>query len=119
MDFQPTLQGKLLSLRPLREDDLEGLFSVASDPLLWEMHPARDRYQRPIFEKFFRQGIASESALAVLDATNGKIIGTSRFAAWPGDPNYRSQKALLKLGTVAVGTQPGESGHVNLIYEIK
>ncbi len=85
MDLQPTLQGKLLSLRPLREDALEGLFSVACDPLIWELHPARDRYQRPVFEEFFRQAIASKSALALLDATNGTIIGTSRFASWPDD----------------------------------
>ena len=87
MDLQPTLQGKLLSLRPLREDDLEGLFFVACDPLIWELHPARDRYQRPVFEEFFRQAIASKSALAVLDATNGTLIGTSRYALWPDDPD--------------------------------
>ena len=85
MDLQPTLHGKLLSLRPLREDDLEGLFSVACDPLIWELHPARDRYQRSVFEEFFRQAMASKSALAVLETANGTLIGTSRYALWPDD----------------------------------
>jgi len=33
-DFQPTLRGSLLELRPLRADDWDALFAVASDPLI-------------------------------------------------------------------------------------
>ena len=42
-EFQPTLKGELLELRPLRADDAEALFAIASDKLIWEQHPARDR----------------------------------------------------------------------------
>jgi hypothetical protein len=35
-DYQPTLAGALLELRPLREDDLAGLHAAAADPLIWE-----------------------------------------------------------------------------------
>jgi hypothetical protein len=37
--------GELLEVRPLKPEDLEELFAVASDPMIWEQHPARDRYK--------------------------------------------------------------------------
>jgi len=42
-ELQPHLVGDLLEVRPLRPEDWESLFAVASDPLIWEQHPARDR----------------------------------------------------------------------------
>ncbi len=35
---QPVLEGEHVRLRPLRPDDWEALFAVASDPLIWEQH---------------------------------------------------------------------------------
>src|SRR6187551_3484931 len=35
-ELQPTLRGKLVTLRPLTTDDWDELFAVASDPLIWE-----------------------------------------------------------------------------------
>lgn len=78
-DFQPTLRGALVELRPLRPDDANDLFAVASDPLIWEQHPANDRYKPDIFSAFFREALASGGALTVLDNKTGKIIGSSRF----------------------------------------
>ena len=43
-DLQPILIGEKLLLRPLTAEDWEAMFTVASDPLLWEVHPAWDRY---------------------------------------------------------------------------
>ena len=34
-DLQPRLIGELIEGRPLTPDDWEGLFAVASDPLIW------------------------------------------------------------------------------------
>jgi hypothetical protein len=42
-ELQPHLVGELVELRPLRPEDWEELFAVAADPLIWEVHPARDR----------------------------------------------------------------------------
>jgi RimJ/RimL family protein N-acetyltransferase len=78
-DLQPYLSGELLSLRPLREEDYGDLFAVASDPLIWEQHPAKDRYQEERFKGFFREAIASGGALIALDARDGRVIGSSRF----------------------------------------
>ena len=48
-ELQPTLTGKLLWLRPLRADDFHDLYAVASDPLIWEQHPVKDRYRDEVF----------------------------------------------------------------------
>jgi len=81
-DLQPELRGKLLSLRPLRAEDYEGLYAVASDPLIWEQHPDSDRYQQTVFKKFFQDALDSGGALAAIDAKDGRIIGSSRFHAY-------------------------------------
>jgi RimJ/RimL family protein N-acetyltransferase len=78
-DLQPTLVGRLITLRPLRGDDYTAMFAVASDPLVWEQHPARDRYQEPVFRKLFDQLLASRAALVVVENATGKLIGWSRY----------------------------------------
>jgi RimJ/RimL family protein N-acetyltransferase len=79
LDRQPTLEGPGLLLRPLHADDWDGLFAVASDPLIWEQHPAHDRWQEPVFRAFFDDALAQGGALAVIDKTSGQIIGSSRY----------------------------------------
>jgi len=78
-DLQPTLRGALLVLRPLREDDFPALFAVASDPLIWEQHPDKDRCTEPVFRKFFEGAMASGGALLASDVADGRVIGTSRY----------------------------------------
>ncbi|MCB2067232.1 MAG: GNAT family N-acetyltransferase [Erythrobacter sp.] len=79
MDRQPTLTGDLLVLRPLRTDDWDALYGVASDPLIWEVHPANDRWQEPVFRQFFADALDKGGALAVIDKASGEIVGSSRF----------------------------------------
>jgi RimJ/RimL family protein N-acetyltransferase len=78
-DRQPVLKGSLVELRPLRVEDFDDLYAVASDPLIWEQHPARDRYKEEVFREFFREGIESGGALVARDLKTGRAIGTSRF----------------------------------------
>jgi RimJ/RimL family protein N-acetyltransferase len=78
-ELQPPLNGNLLCLRPLAPQDFEALFAVSSDPLLWAQHPERNRFQRNIFEKFFRAALDSQGALLALDSASGAVIGSSRF----------------------------------------
>jgi len=77
--LQPVLVGDLIEVRPLRPDDWESLFAVASDPLIWEQHPAQDRYKEEVFREFFREALESGGALAVIDRETLKIIGSSRY----------------------------------------
>jgi RimJ/RimL family protein N-acetyltransferase len=147
-DLQPPLVGELIEIRPLTPDDWEGLFAVASDPLIWEQHPARDRYREDVFREFFREALETGSAFVVIDRKTGKIIGSSRYfgfdrsesvveigwtflarAYWGGEynkelkrlmldhafrfvervvfvigvTNFRSQKAVEKIGGVRIG----------------
>ncbi len=79
MDRQPSLTGELIALRPARSEDFAALFAVASDPLIWEVHPAHDRWQEPVFRKFFDDGLASGGMLVAIDRATGAVIGSSRY----------------------------------------
>ena len=172
-DLQPRLVGELIEVRPLAADDWESLFAVASDPLIWKQHPARERYREDVFREFFREALATGSAFVVIERETGKIIGSSRYhqfdqqgfdsressveigwtflarAFWGGEynrelkrlmldhafkfvervvfvigvTNFRSQKALEKIGGVSVGRRDkaDAQGNVveNFVYEIR
>src|SRR3954462_13861236 len=79
LNLQPTLRGELLELRPLRQEDFDAVFAAASDPLIWEQHPERDRYKREVFQKFFDSAMESGGAFAVIEQKTGKVIGSSRY----------------------------------------
>jgi N-acetyltransferase len=91
-DFQPTLKGALVELRPLLSDDADELFAVASDPLIWEQHPVRDRYKPQVFSAFFHESLASRCALTAIDCKDGRIIGSSRFHG------YNAQVSEVEIG---------------------
>jgi RimJ/RimL family protein N-acetyltransferase len=78
-DLQPVLEDDVVIARPLKEEDLDDLYSVASDPLIWEQHPSKDSYRRDVFELFFKDGMASGGAFALIDKITGQIIGSTRF----------------------------------------
>src|SRR5882672_8226158 len=78
-ELQPHLVGDLLEVRPLTPEDWESLFAVASDPLIWEQHPASDRYQEKVFREFFREALQSGGALVVIDRKTQRIIGSLRY----------------------------------------
>lgn len=84
MDRQPTLKGASLLLRPLRPDDWDALFAVASDPEIWAIHPQPDRWQEPVFRKFFADALERGGALVVIDKASGAVIGSSQYK--PVDP---------------------------------
>ncbi len=79
MNLQPTLENDLILLRPLIENDFEGLYEVAKDPLIWKQHPCSDRYEREVYSEFFENSIKSKGALIVIEKSKHSIIGSSRF----------------------------------------
>jgi N-acetyltransferase len=162
-DLQPTLEGELLRLRPLRTDDWEALFAVASDPLIWEQHPQPTRYQEQVFREYFREAMESGGAFAVIDKKDGRIIGSTRFVGYEaeqseieigftflarsywgglynremkdlllrhafrfvrhvvftvGPQNFRSQKAMEKIGGVRVKPRLDRFGRENVVFQI-
>jgi RimJ/RimL family protein N-acetyltransferase len=91
-DLQPNLKGELIELRPLRPEDWDDLFAVASDPLIWEQHPERDRYKKDVFKVFFRDALGSGGAFVIIDKTSQQIIGSTRFH------DYNPEKSEIEIG---------------------
>ena len=73
LDLQPHLVGSLIELRPMRPDDWQELYAVAADPLVWEVHPARDRYKEDRFREYFREGLESGGALVAVERETGRL----------------------------------------------
>jgi len=162
-ELQPNLKGALLELRPLREDDFHQLYDVASDPLIWEQHPSSDRYQKEVFDAFFREAMESGGALIAIDARSNGVIGSSRFYGYDeaaseieigysflarshwggrfngemkrlmlehafrfvnnvifviGPQNFRSQRAVEKIGAVRQESRVDPRGRGNFVYLI-
>jgi N-acetyltransferase len=162
-DLQPTLPGEYVTLRPLHPEDLDELYAVASDPLIWEQHPANDRYKQDVFIDFFRKALESGGALIATDSKDRRIIGSSRFygyneqrgeieigwtflarSHWGGRHNremkelmlrhafkfvasvifvigvrnFRSQRAIERIGAVRVGSRPDAEGRDSFVYQI-
>lgn len=76
----------MVFIRPLRPDDFDALFSISSDPLLWEQHPAKERSTPEGFQKWFEEAMASDKALFITDRKTGKTVGTSRYNEVEEDP---------------------------------
>ena len=112
---QPVLKGDIVELRPLRSDDFDALYAVAADPLIWEQHPASDRYQKDVFIGFFRDALESGGALIAIDAKTQEVIGSSRYhgldvarseveigwsflarSRWGGDYNGEMKQLMLQ-----------------------
>lgn len=87
MNVQATLENENVKLVPLNPNDFEELFSVASDPKIWEQHPNKDRYQREVFEKFFQGAIESKGAFKIMDKSSNEVAGSTRFYDYNPDEN--------------------------------
>ncbi len=114
MNLQPlTLANEWVTLIPLKDTDFDILYQIASDPLIWEQHPSKLRYQKNVFEIFFKGAIESNGAFIITDTKTGIPIGSTRFyhlntitnsiqigytffarSCW-GKPYNRSTKSLM------------------------
>jgi RimJ/RimL family protein N-acetyltransferase len=162
-ELQPTLTGDLLELRPLRAADFDELYAVASDPRIWEQHPASDRYRKEVFRAFFDEAMESGGAFAVIDRATGRIIGSTRYFGYDegrseieigwtflartywggiyngemkqlmlrhafrfvdtviflvGPQNFRSQRAVEKIGGVRRPGTVVRGGRESVVFEI-
>ncbi len=92
MNLQPfNLADENVKLIPLREEDFELLYAVASDPLIWEQHPNPDRYKRDVFLNYFKGAIESKGAFLIKDAFD-QVIGCTRFY------DYFPEQKEIKIG---------------------
>lgn len=93
------LSGNVIHVKPLQPDDITALFSVASDPLIWEQHPEPTRYQEPVFERFFEEAVRSAGAYVVYETATGAIIGSSRYY------DEQVDRSFIKIGYTFLARQ--------------
>lgn len=89
---QTNLSNEWVTIIPLRENDFEQLYKVASDPLIWEQHPNKNRYKRDVFENFFKGAMESAGAFLIINTQTSEPIGSSRFC------NYNEVKKSIEIG---------------------
>jgi RimJ/RimL family protein N-acetyltransferase len=85
--LQTFLSGEFVELRPLRPEDWEAVFAAASDPAVWEQHPAHDRWKEDVFRKFFAGALESGGAFVVLDRATQQVIGSTRYCGYDAARN--------------------------------
>ena len=73
------LENEELSLVPLRVDDYQRLFSVASSKKIWEQHPNHNRYLPKEFQFYFDQLLNCDIAYLVINKRSDSIIGATAF----------------------------------------
>ncbi|TFF33900.1 GNAT family N-acetyltransferase [Mucilaginibacter psychrotolerans] len=86
------LENELVALQLLQERDFERLYEVASDPMIWELHPVKDRYKKEVFRLYFNDAVASQSAFLVIDKATSDIIGCTRLY------NYLPAQSSVAIG---------------------
>jgi RimJ/RimL family protein N-acetyltransferase len=79
-------------LRPLTQDDRLSLYSIASDPSIWSQHPEPNRYQRPVFDRYFDKIISLEAPIIILDKHEGTPVGSSSYYF------YNFEKSIITIG---------------------
>lgn len=98
LNLQPEiLENDLIKVIPLLENHFEQLYAVASDPLIWEQHPIKDRYKKEVFKPFFDAAISSQSSFLILDKKTNEIIGTTRFY------DYKPENSSIAIGFTFIG----------------
>ena len=102
--IQPILENETVILYPLKEDDFEELYQIASDPKIWEQHPTRDRWKKEVFQVFFDGAIQSKGAFKIVEKSSGNTIGCTRFY------DYDEQDDSLLIGYTFYGTSSWGTG---------
>lgn len=85
--LQPTLENERIVIQPLKESDFAALYTVASDPEIWQQHPNKDRWKKDVFRTFFEGAMQSGGAFKVVDKTTGMTIGSTRFYDYRPEDN--------------------------------
>ena len=78
-DLQPTLTGPTVIIRPVTSDDWVELFEAGSDPEIWKVHPASNRYTEPAFRQYFEGAVQSRMGFVFVERSSGRLIGSSRY----------------------------------------
>ncbi|MFB6454295.1 GNAT family N-acetyltransferase [Chitinophaga sp. Hz27] len=78
-NIQPILENDRATLEPLQAADFETVYATASDPLVWEQHPNKTRWQKDVFRVYFDGAMESKGAFKIIDKRSGKVAGSTRY----------------------------------------
>ena len=74
------LEDDTIKLVQTEKIHFEEMYEVAKDPLLWEQHNKKERWQKDNFKRFFNKGLENENGcLTIIDKKSNEIIGCTRF----------------------------------------
>ena len=108
LELQPRLHNDRVRLEPLESSDLESLYAVASDPLIWEQHPSKERYKRDVFDNYFKGAMESKGALRVIDNINGGTVWLfALLRLRSGGAAGKHRVHIHRTHSLGAGLQPG------------
>ena len=127
MDFI-ALENEEILLVPLNIDDYARLYDIARNREIWTQHPVQDRYTPEKFQVYFDSLLNCDIAYLIVNKPSNDIIGATSFYNFDkeekkvtigytflspefvdhiifhvGATNFRSQKAIQKLGAQKTG----------------
>ncbi|MCG7860611.1 GNAT family N-acetyltransferase, partial [Flavihumibacter sediminis] len=77
--IQNSLGSERILLQPLQAEDFSVVYALASDPLVWEQHPNKNRYQQQEFNNYFEGALKSGGAYRILEKNLGLTMGCTRY----------------------------------------
>ncbi|MBM7060229.1 GNAT family N-acetyltransferase [Pseudomonas sp. UL073] len=91
---QPTLQGRLIELRPLQDSDAADLLRAAADGELWKLTvtviPGPDTVEQYIATALAGRDAGTVLPYVIVLRDSGRIVGSTRF--WKIDPANRKME---------------------------
>jgi N-acetyltransferase len=88
-----------VELRPLQWEDLDELRLEASDPAIWEQHPAKERASEDGFKNFFEASMNKRSTYVIHHIGENKLIGMSSYY------DYDDYHDLICIGFTFIGAR--------------
>jgi RimJ/RimL family protein N-acetyltransferase len=78
--FNVNLETNAFSLEQTTSLDFDLLYEIASNPVVWEQHPEKDRWKRSVFLTFFQGALENDlGCFTIRDKSAGVVIGSTRF----------------------------------------
>jgi len=112
-NLQPIdLKNEKIKLIPLQETDFSALYIVASDPLVWEQHPNKLRYQKDVFQNYFEGAMLSKGAFLIRESKTNEIVGCSRFY------DYNENQNSILIGYTFLGRKFWGKGYNNALKKL-
>ncbi|MFT3682618.1 MAG: GNAT family N-acetyltransferase [Ferruginibacter sp.] len=98
--LQPVhLENELVRIIPLTATDFERLYAIASDPLIWEQHPASNRYKEEVFRIYFDSAVAAGTAFLIFEKSSGTLIGCTRYY------DHNTERSSIAIGYTFLARQ--------------